>query len=358
VDVTGNQAWPAGETELTELTDRHNARMAGLDALLPAGPIPAVTAHRGSEPAGTGPAGTGPAYGTTAEELLTAPGAAGVARSVAVDPGSMESCWGTLRIHSLVTARAGPGADGPDVVSSMAALLSRWQAHVAAQPLDGHGESSAVLTWPSRDTAMTRLFLGHGLLPAVVVAARAAGRPMAPAPLPAGVTIRPLAEHDVDGATALQLAVVAWDAQFGGVHLRPSTPARSRDEVLAQLGQEPVTAWVAERAGQVAGYVSIEWPEQAGWVAGLVAGDRGRTAYLGCMSVETGLRSGGIGAALAAHVHGHLDAAGVRQTLLHYAALNPLSAPFWARCGYRPLWTAWEVIPHTALRLPPPGGQQ
>ena len=40
--------------------------------------------------------------------------------------------------------------------------------------------------------------------------------------------------------------------------------------VLAQLGQEPVTAWVAEREGRVAGYVSIEWPDHAGWAAGLV----------------------------------------------------------------------------------------
>lgn len=342
-----------GVAGVTGLTEGHNARMAELDALLPAGPVPAVTAPPGAEPAGAEPA-----YGTTAEELLTVPGAAGVARSTAVDPESMESCWGTLRIHSLVRARAGPDRDGPGAVSAMAALLSRWQTHVTAQPLDGHGESSAVLTWPSRDTAMTRLFLSHGLLPAVVVAVRAAGRPMAPAPLPAGVTIRPLAGRDVDGAAALQLAVVAWDSQFGGVHVRPSTPARSRDEVLAQLGQDPVTAWVAERAGQVAGYVSIEWPGHAGWVAGLVAGDHSRTAYLGCMSVETGLRSGGIGAALAAHVHGRLDAAGVQRTLLHYAALNPLSAPFWARCGYRPLWTAWEAIPHTALRLPPVNGLQ
>jgi GNAT superfamily N-acetyltransferase len=111
-----------------------------------------------------------------------------------------------------------------------------------------------------------------------------------------------------------------------------------------------VRAWVAEQAGEVLGYVSIEWPDHAGWVAGLAAGDRSRTAYLGCMSVQAGRRSGGIGAALAAHVHGHLDAAGVQLTLLHYAALNPLSAPFWARCGYRPLWTTWEAIPHTALR--------
>jgi GNAT superfamily N-acetyltransferase len=331
-NMTGAAEAPC--TDLSALTAAHNARMAAVDALLPAAGVPAA------------------AYGTMAEELLTVPGAAGVARASTVDPESMESCWGTLRIHSLVMARAGGGTgDGPDAAArAMAGLLARWQAHVAAQPFDDHGESSAVLSWPSRDTVMTKLFLSHGLLPAVVVGARAGGRPMAPARLPEGVSIRPLRERDVAGAAALQLAVVAWDSQFGGVHLRPSTPARSRDEVLAQLGGDPVRAWVAEQAGEILGYVSIEWPDHAGWVTGLAAGDRSRTAYLGCMSVQAGRRSGGIGAALAAHVHGHLDAAGVQLTLLHYAALNPLSAPFWARCGYRPLWTTWEAIPHTALR--------
>ena len=45
-----------------------------------------------------------------------------------------------------------------------------------------------------------------------------------------------------------------------------------------------------------------------------------------------------------------LDARGVDITLLHYAQLNPLSAPFWSRMGYRPLWTGWEVRPAASLR--------
>jgi hypothetical protein len=36
--------------------------------------------------------------------------------------------------------------------------------------------------------------------------------------------------------------------------------------------------------------------------------------------------------------------------LLHYEQLNPLSAPFWNRMGYRPLWTGWEVRPAVSLR--------
>jgi len=36
-------------------------------------------------------------------------------------------------------------------------------------------------------------------------------------------------------------------------------------------------------------------------------------------------------------------------TLLHYAQVNPLSAPFWSQQGYRPLWTVWETAPARAL---------
>jgi hypothetical protein len=37
-------------------------------------------------------------------------------------------------------------------------------------------------------------------------------------------------------------------------------------------------------------------------------------------------------------------------TLLHYSQMNPLSAPFWHRMGYRPLWTTWEARPAASLR--------
>jgi hypothetical protein len=44
------------------------------------------------------------------------------------------------------------------------------------------------------------------------------------------------------------------------------------------------------------------------------------------------------------------DTAAMITTLLHCAQLNPLSAPFWSRMGYRPLWTGWEVRPAASLR--------
>lgn len=85
-----------------------------------------------------------------------------------------------------------------------------------------------------------------------------------------------------------------------------------------------------------------------GWTASAVS--TGPVAYLATMSVRPRHRGYGVATALAARVHRELDAAGVAVTLLHHAQLNPLSAAFWNRVGYRPLWTSWEVRPAQTLR--------
>jgi GNAT superfamily N-acetyltransferase len=92
----------------------------------------------------------------------------------------------------------------------------------------------------------------------------------------------------------------------------------------------------------------VEPPDAAAWIAGMTR--PGATAYLQTMFVRPGERSGGTGAALVRHVHDELDARGIDLTLLHYAQVNPVSAPFWHRTGYRPLWSTWEARPASTLR--------
>ncbi len=92
----------------------------------------------------------------------------------------------------------------------------------------------------------------------------------------------------------------------------------------------------------------VQPPGQSGWIAGMTRA--GVTAYLQTMCVRPGERGRGTGAALVRHLHTVLDARGVQTTLLHYAQVNPLAAPFWSRMGYRPLWTGWEVRPAGSLR--------
>jgi hypothetical protein len=331
---------PPDGAALEALTAAHHARLASIDPLLPRTPVPVVGVVGGSPP---------PEYGVQAEHLIVVPGAAGVARTITVDPSSLLACWGALTSHRLIMGTvAGSNTDEVSAVGAMDALLAAWQAHVSALP--AVAESSAELTWPSRDAAMPRLFLDRGLAPRTTLAVRMADRSIAGADVPAGVTFRPVDSGDAAVAAALQLELIAWDGQFGGVSMRDSTPDRVAEEMAEVLAAPRTKAWVAERDGSVVALAIVDWPEDAGWISGQVAGDPARTAYLGSLSVQGGTRGTGVGAAFVAYLHAMLDAASIKRTLLHYAALSPLSAPFWARCGYRPLWTSWEVRPHTALR--------
>jgi GNAT superfamily N-acetyltransferase len=307
--------------DLEALNAVHRSRIAAIDPLVPA-------PH-------TSTVGDG-------QTLLDVGGAVGLADEFRPDPDTLDACWGALAQHRLVRSRV----DGPD---SMDALLTAWQAHVAAQPDTGDRETSAGLMWPSRDTEMHAVFLRHGLVPYVAVAARHTGRGSTDAALD-GVAVRPIGVRDADAAAALQMDEIAWDARFGAAFVRDSTPARVREEIGRLIAADRPSAWVAEVDGDVAGFLSVEWPGDAGWVAGLAATDEARLAYIPCMSVRPGRRGAGIGAALAGHVHVTLDAAGIETVLLHYATMNPLSAPFWHRSGYRPLWTSWDARPHTRLR--------
>jgi GNAT superfamily N-acetyltransferase len=77
---------------------------------------------------------------------------------------------------------------------------------------------------------------------------------------------------------------------------------------------------------------------------------RAPAAYLQTMFVDASERGTGIGSALVRNLHAQMDAMGVSVTLLHHSQVNPLSAPFWYRMGYRPLWASWEARPVSALR--------
>ncbi|MDA0638735.1 GNAT family N-acetyltransferase, partial [Nonomuraea sp. MCN248] len=187
--------------------------------------------------------------------------------------------------------------------------------------------------WPSGDTAAVRALSLRGFAPLVAVAARPRGasRP------PDDPRVRPVTPADLEDVARLYEALVAYDAQFGWVTPRPSTPARIREHLADTLPRS--WAWVAEHRGAVAGVVIVDPPARSRWVASLVT--RTPAAYLGVMYAHPAVRGRGVGAALAAAAHARLDASGVAVTVLHHAVPNPLSAPFWARQGYRPVFTQW-----------------
>jgi GNAT superfamily N-acetyltransferase len=321
-DRTGAARGAVGDGATASTVAAHEQRLRALDPLLP-------LAHPLPEPA--------PDDVVTP---ITVDGAAGLALRTRVDIDSFAAAWSAADLHRLL-ARVG----GPDPVTAMDALLARWRdtVRVAAAPDDP--DSAASVAWPSRDTALTRTFLRHGLVPVQVLAARPAGRSGPESATP--VTVRPLTGADVADAVALHLVEVDWDLQLTGGLRRVSTAERAREEYGRLLASGNPWTWVAERDGRVVGLLTVSPPERAGWVAPFTSVPA--PAYVGTTAVVAGRRGAGIGATLVRHAHAALDAAGVELTVLTYNPLNPLSGPFWNRSGYRPLWTWWGVRPASRL---------
>jgi GNAT superfamily N-acetyltransferase len=322
------------------------------------------------------------------------PAGLAVCRHEYVPAATLNQTWGMAARFSLIVRLREADTD-----AALDDLLGQWRGHLASLPEAGAGDTAAMISWPSRDVTGINALLRHGLQALTVIAVRSGSSTAGPAPGaalaadgagpaasdaghiangaghiangaghtangaghtangaghtangagPAGLAIREAGPRDLDAVTELELGVIRYDALFGAAVVRPATEALVRAETQAALAARPAWAWLAERDGRPVGLVHVQPPGPSGWIAGMARG--GTTAYLQTMFVRPGERGAGIGAALVRHAHAVLDARGVQTTLLHYAQLNPLSAPFWNRMGYRPLWTGWEVRPATALR--------
>lgn len=290
------------------------------------------------------------------------PSAIGTCEHWAGAAGSLDLAWGASRRFELTTRLA-----GPDVPGALDQLLLLWRDHLAEVPGADGADTAAIVTWPSRDIGGVETLLRHGLAPLTVIAARTRGRgpagladgppPRARRVLPSAgrsatapedVRIRRAGPADIDAVAGLGLEVIRYDAHFGSVTERPDTAQALRREAAAALARPEPWAWLAEHGGTPVGLLYAERPESAGWIAPMAG--PAPVAYLMLMVVLPGQRGSGVGAELVRRLHREIDAAGVAVTLLHYAQLNPLSAPFWSQQGYRPLWTSWEASPARAIR--------
>ncbi len=293
------------------------------------------------------------------------PQAAGACEHWHGESESLELTWGAAHRFRLTVLVA-----GPDIAAALDGLLGRWRVHLAGVPGADDPDSAAVVTWPSRDVDGVRTLLRRGFGPRGIVAARTAGpRPGRPGATgsasPAGLAgpasgqqatpaqpavgaVRRAGPADVDTVVRLGLEVIRYDARFGGVVERASTAAALRDEAAGLLAEAEPWTWLAERDGSAIGVLIAERPEAARWIAPLVG--RAPVAYNMLTFVAPADRGTGVSAALVDRFHDAADSAGVPVTLLHYEQTNPLSAPFWARQGYRPLWTSWEARPACAMR--------
>jgi GNAT superfamily N-acetyltransferase len=260
---------------------------------------------------------------------------------------SLNQTWGAADRFTLVPRLAGQDVAGPADL-----LLAQWRDHLAGGGAARGADTSATVVWPSQDISGIQALLRHGLQPLTVIAARLPPRaPNGPRFTPRGaygVTIRPAGPADEEQVLDLELRLIRYDMHFGGPVWRPATARLVRDEIRGSLARRATWTWLAERSGRAVGLLVAQPPEEAGWIAGMTCASP--AAYLQTMFVDPAERGTGIGSALVRYLHAQLDTAGVAVTLLHHSQVNPLSAPFWYRMGYRPLWTSWEARPAGALR--------
>jgi len=273
------------------------------------------------------------------------PAGIGVCRHQHVPADTLEQVWGTATRLVLT-----PRLREPDAHAALDELLGQWHDHLAGLPEADNEDAAAMIEWPSRDISGVNALLKHGMQPITVIAVRTAGRAMLMADpnTPADVVIREAGPDDLDAVTELEMGVIRFDAHFGAAIPRPATEALVREATRQALARRQAWVWVAERSGRLVGLVHVLPPDESAWIAGMTG--PGSTAYLQSMFVGPDERGGGLGAALVKRAHNELDARGISITLLHYAQMNPLSAPFWSRMGYRPLWTGFQARPAVALR--------
>lgn len=264
-----------------------------------------------------------------------------------VPPESLNHTWGAAHRFTLV-----PRLAGQDVAAPADLLLSQWREHLAGIGAARGPDTSASVVWPSQDITGVAALLRHGMQPLTVIAART--RPAAaPLPPPAsrgprGLAIRAAGPGDEDLVTDLELRLIRYDMHFGGPVWRAATARLVREEIRGSLDRPATWTWLAERAGRAVGLLVAQPPQDSGWIAGMTSASP--AAYLQTMFIDERERGTGVGSAMVRNLHARLDAAGVAVTLLHHSQVNPLSAPFWYRMGYRPLWTSWEARPASALR--------
>ena len=293
------------------------------------------------------------------------PAAAGRCEHWAGPPESLDVSWGAARRFRLWAEVAGPG-----VASGLDGLLGRWREHLAGVPGTADPDTAAMVDWPCRDVDGVAALLRHGLAPLEVLAARTVpgGARRSTGTFgkndldldrgtAGGLRIRRAGPGDTRTVARLGLEVIRWDSLFGTVTERPGTLGALEGEAVGLVAGPGPWTWLAERDGEAVGLLAAQRPEAAGWIRPFVG--QSPAAYLMLMFVKPGARGGGAGSALVDRFHREAGAAGVAVILLHYEQLNPLSAPFWNRQGYRPLWTTWEATPASVMRLrgPPSRGR-
>lgn len=297
--------------DVAALTAAHNRRLSSLDPDLGPVPVPDVDGARA---------------------VLVARGAVGIWSHQEVHDADLSALWGG-RSQDLLAVRSGHG-----IAPVLGCLLDQLDLIRGTAAPDGDAE--VVVRLPALEPGVAPVLLERGLRP-VSQTALLRVAPEVPATeedAVGTVGTRAATPDDVDAVAALLREMHESDVAWGSGYLRPTTASylrRLAEEACARDGW----TWIAEEGGAPIGVVSLQGAEEAAWATGATSLQPAH--YLGLMAVTATARRHGTGRRLVALAHRAAAERGARAIVLDHAALSLLSATFWHRRGYRPLWTTW-----------------
>jgi len=258
----------------------------------------------------------------------------GILRRSITAPGDPVSLWGpaTREILQLRSAHR------PSSVA-FAGLLDRWLLRLRAEGEAGTGDRGAIVRVPDAERALTLPLLEAGFAPQTTTAIRAVRPEEASGPDPAEPGLRAPLPSDRERLLDLAEEMVASDVAAGSAWPRPDARTLVAHYVDELLARPDGWGYVAADESGVVGAISLAPPRESAWAAPSTS--LAPVVYLGMTVVAEGARRRGIGRRLVDAAHRRAAAEGASAVLLDHATLSPLSAPFWHRRGYRPLWTTW-----------------
>ncbi|MDT8915035.1 GNAT family N-acetyltransferase [Amycolatopsis sp. PS_44_ISF1] len=252
-------------------------------------------------------------------------------------PGDAPLLWSAAEVWQLFPDAGTAGTEAFDLL--LGALRGRLDTEAPG------ADSACVVNWPSRDAEAIRAFLDHGLAPLSALAVRTEGPP--PGPEPGEAAVRAAGPGDFDAVLALCAATFDYTGLVA--HRQREQTAELLAPALRRALEGPLT-WLAECGGEPVALAQCDWVDSAEGTEAAELLPAGRWGYVNTVVTAAGHRGRGLGRALMARAHRELLGAGATATYLYYNPTNPLSSVFWARQGYRPLWTSWEAHPASALR--------
>lgn len=234
-----------------------------------------------------------------------------------------------LQIYSRTT----PALD------SLIELLTRFVTRIEAEGETGSGDRAGIIRIPSVFSSWTRPMLAAGFRPQSVTAIQPIRTSMAGLLDPTENCLRKPTENDRERILDLAEEMHASDVAAGSAWPRKNARTLLSSYVDELIAAEDGWVYVAEDGEQIVGFIALSRPEASTWAA--PATSLTPSVYLGLAAVTAKARRQGIGRRLTNAVHRKAAISGQSAILLDHAALSPLSAPFWHRQGYRPLWTTW-----------------